>query len=461
MPEWRRGETVGLNILLVPGKNEEEWNRAASYLARRKGAALTPASGAADAARHLLSEDINIVLADYNLPRVSGINFLRRMKALKPSVEVIFLSDPATLSKAIEVMKEGAYDFYEFPVNLRLLMTVIEKASEKQALYVEKQELEEQVRERYEFENIMGRSKPMRHVLGLVRSVAPKNVNVLIAGETGTGKELIASAIHYHSPRSNSPFIRVNCAAFSEGVLESELFGHEKGAFTGAMAQRIGRFELAHGGTLFLDEIGDLTPGTQAKLLRVLQEREFERVGGNETIRADVRVIAATNRNLRHLVEERSFREDLYYRLNVVHLELPPLRERKEDIPLLVSFFINRLNEEKGYDIKGITRDVMHVLLNYRWPGNVRELVNALESAMALSKTQMIEAKYLPAFLLLASPEESDYLRLPKDITLKEAEAEVIRAALLKTQGNRTRAARLLGIGLRTLQRKLKEGLAE
>jgi DNA-binding NtrC family response regulator len=389
-------------MLLVPGKNEGEWTKTASYLARRKGVALTTASGAAEAARRLSSEEVNIVLADYNLPRGSGVNFLKRMKALKPSVEVIFLSDPAPLSKAIEVMKEGAYDFYEFPVNLRLLMTVIEKAGEKQALYVEKQELEEQVRERYEFGNIVGRSKPMRHVLGLVRSVAPKNVNVLIAGETGTGKELIASAIHYHSPRSHQPFIRVNCAAFSKGVLESELFGHEKGSFTGAMAQRIGRFELAHGGSLFLDEIGDLVPDTQVKLLRVLQEGEFERVGGNKTIEVDVRVIAATNRNLRRLVEEGTFREDLYYRLNVVHLEVPPLRERKEDIPLLVSFFINRLNEVKGYNIKGIARDVMHVLLSYRWPGNVRELVNALESDMALSKTQTIEAKYLPYFLLLA-----------------------------------------------------------
>jgi DNA-binding NtrC family response regulator len=452
---------VGLNVLLVPGRNDEEWKRTASYLARRKGVAVMTTSGAAEATRRLPSEDVNIVLADYNQSRVSAINFLKRMKALKPSVEVIFLSDPAPLSKAIEVMKEGAYDFYEFPVNLRLLMTVIEKAGEKQTLYVEKQELEEQVRERYEFENIVGRSKPMRHVLGLVRAVAPKNVNVLIAGETGTGKELIASAIHYHSPRAHQPFIRVNCAAFSEGVLESELFGHEKGAFTGAMAQRIGRFELAHGGTLFLDEIGDLAPGIQVKLLRVLQEREFERVGGNKTIGVDARVIAATNRNLLRLVEEGAFREDLYYRLNVVHLEVPPLRERKEDIPLLVSFFINRLNEEKGYDIKGITRDVMHVLLNYRWPGNVRELVNALESAMALSKTQMIEAKYLPAFLLLAPPEEGDYLTLPKNITLRQAEEEMIRQALITTRGNRTRAARVLGIGLRTLQRKLKEGLVE
>jgi len=394
---------------------------------------------------------------DYDLSYIKGLKLLKRTKSLSPHVELIFLSEKVTVSKAIEAMREGAYDFYEFPINSRLIIAVIEKAIEKQSLYVEKTELERRVRERFDFGKIVGRSKAMQHVMEIVASVAPKNVNILLTGETGSGKEMIANAIHYNSRRAVKPFIKVNCAAFSEGVLESELFGHERGAFTGAITKRVGRFELADGGTIFLDEIGDISLSTQIKLLRVIQEKEFERVGGNETIKVDVRIIAATHQDLKRLIEEKKFREDLYYRLNVVYIELPSLRQRKDDIPLLASFFINKFNEEKDYQIKGITNEAMQILLNYQWPGNVREMENAIESAMALAEKNIIEAKYLPSFLLLTPPRDSQFYQIPQDYTFREIEKEIIRQVLEKKGGNQTRAAKMLGIGRRTLQRKLKE----
>jgi transcriptional regulator with PAS, ATPase and Fis domain len=287
--------------------------------------------------------------------------------------------------------------------------------------------------------------------------VAKKNVTVLLTGETGTGKELIANAVHFHSRRSSKPFIKANCAAYNEGVIESELFGHEKGAFTGAISRRIGRFELADEGTIFLDEVGDIPLTTQVKLLRVIQDREIERLGGSETIATDVRIIAATNRDLTELIRAGKFREDLFYRLNVVHIDVPPLRQRKADIPLLASHFISKFNTEKDYRIKGITKDAMQIFLNYQWPGNIRELGNAVESAMALAKRSMIESAYLPSFLLLAQPENSTFYQLPHDLSLREMEREIIKLTLEKTGGNKTRASKLLGIGLRTLQRKAKE----
>lgn len=443
-------------ILTVSANGKAEWDRINSYLAR-KGYAVRTASTPAEACRVVRREPISAVISDYDLPKVSGLNFLRRLKAAAPHVEAVFLSKKASLQTAIRAMKEGAYDFYEFPVNKRLLLAVVEKAVEKQALFSEKIELERKVKEKYGFGKIVGRSKAMQSVLEVVSSVAKKDVSVLLTGQTGTGKEMIANAIHYGSRRSSGPFIRASFAAFNEGVIESELFGHEKGAFTGAVTRRVGRFELANKGTLFLDEVGDMPPSTQVKLLRVLQEREFERVGGGNTIRVDVRVIAATNKDLKRLIKEGRFREDLYYRLNVVHIEMPPLTERKEDLPLLVSYFINKLNREKGYGMKGITNDAMQVLLNYRWPGNVRELENAVESAMALSKKDVIKSKYLPSFLLLTYPEDSDFYQIPQELTMREIEEEIIRLTLWKTGGNKTRAAELLGIGLRTLQRKAKD----
>ncbi len=447
---------LNVTILVVCEKGDKRWERLITYF-KGKGAILQSASTARETYDVLKKHHVNIMIVDYDLSDVNGLKLLKRTKSLRPHVELIFLSEKVTLSKAIEAMREGAYDFYEFPINSRLILAMIEKAIEKQTLYVEKTELERRVKERFDFGKIIGRSKAMQHVMEIVGSVAPKNVNILLTGETGSGKEMIANAIHYNSHRAAKPFIKVNCAAFSEGVLESELFGHERGAFTGAITRRVGRFELADGGTIFLDEIGDITLSTQIKLLRVIQEKEFERVGGNETIKVDVRIIAATHQDLKMLIEEKRFREDLYYRLNVVYIELPSLRQRKDDIPLLASFFIHRFNEEKDYQIKGITNEAMQILLNYEWPGNVREMENAIESAMALAEKNIIEAKYLPSFLLLTQPQNSQFYQVPQDYTFLEIEKEIIRQALEKKGGNQTKTAKMLGIGRRTLQRKLKE----
>lgn len=444
------------NILIIRKPQDGEWGQLKDYIDRKKRFSVREVFTIKESIRIIRNEPIHIVIADYDLPR-DAIKLLNKIKSLKQFVEVIFLSGEVTLTKGITAMKEGAYDFYEFPVNKRLLVTIINKALEKQSLYFEKTDLEQCLQDKFNFSNIIGKSKSMQHVMRIVSSISQKNVNILITGETGTGKELIASAIHYNSLRSDKPIIKVNCAAFNEGVLESELFGHEKGAFTGAIAARIGRFELADGGTIFLDEVGDLSPNIQIKLLRVLQEREFERVGGNETRKVDVRVIAATNANLQKLIEEGKFREDLFYRLNVVNIEMPALKDRLEDIPLLVSYFINKMNEEKNYNIKGITNEAMRILLNYRWPGNVRELENAIESAMALAEGSLIDARYLPSFLLLSPSELKDFYQIPQNLTLQEIENEIIAQTLTKTGGNKSKAAKLLGIGLRTLQRKAKE----
>jgi DNA-binding NtrC family response regulator len=443
-------------ILVISDEDKKEWQKIAAYL-KRKNYVLLTASSAKNALRVVKKEPINIVISDYNLSNVNILNFLKKIKTVKPAVEIIFLSEKPTLSKAIDVMKAGAYDFYDFPVNMRLLTAVIEKAIEKQMLHTDKIVLELTVKEKFDFGKLVGRSKAMKNVMDIVKSVASKNVNILITGETGTGKEMIANLIHYNSTRASKPFIKMNCAAFGEGVLESELFGHEKGAFTGAITKRVGRFELADGGTIFIDEIGDMPLGTQIKLLRVLQEREFERVGGNETIKVDVRVLAATNQDLKQLIKEKKFRADLFYRLNVVHVNLPPLRDRKDDIPTLVSTFMNKMNEEKEYMVTKITREAMQMLLNYSWPGNVRELENTIESAMALSEKDLIEPKYMPAFLLFSQTQKGDFYQLPQNLTLSEMEQEIIKIVLDRTGGNKTKAAKHLGIGLRTLQRKVKE----
>jgi DNA-binding NtrC family response regulator len=443
------------HILIVQGRQTKQWEVLVSALRKRMAFSPYVTTSVSEAISIIKDKPVNIVISDYDLPRDS-LKFLRKVKTLKPSIELIFLSETVDLPKAIEAMKEGAYDFYEFPVDLRLLLTVTDKAREKQTLFLEKSELERKMREQFDFRNIIGRSKAIKHVIDIISSVAPKNVNVLITGETGTGKELVANAIHYNSPRASKTFIKVNCAVLSEGILESELFGHEKGAFTGALTTRIGRFELADGGTIFLDEVGDISLNIQIKLLRVLQEKEFERVGGNDTKKIDVRVIAATNHDLTTLIDEGKFRKDLFYRLNVVNIEMPTLKHRSEDIPLLVSYFINKLNEEKSYKIKGITNEAMQILLNYHWPGNIRELENAIESAMALSPVDIIEAKYLPSFLLINPDEQRDFYQIPKDMSLEEIEKRIIDLTLQRTGGNKTKAAKLLNIGLRTLQRKTK-----
>lgn len=445
-----------INLLIVGIEQEPEWNDISNYLKRKKIFVQT-VDTPAEAFKTVKNEPVNIILSNYTSKNTNTSKFIKKIKSLKPHVEIIYLSKNVPLPKAIEALREGAYDFHEFPINKKLLFTVIEKAIEKQTLFVEKKDLETKFKEKFDFESIIGRSKEMQSILDIVASISRKEVNILITGETGTGKEMIANAIHYNSHRSSKPFIKVNCAAFNEGILESELFGHEKGAFTGAYSKRIGRFELANGGTLFFDEIGDISVSTQVKLLRILQEKEFERVGGSKTLKTDVRVIAATHQDLKKMIGEGRFRSDLYYRLNVVHIDIPPLRDRKGDMPYFVNSFIHKLNKEKNYKIKGISKEAMQILLKYQWPGNVRELENAIESAMALTTADTIEAKFLPTFLFLTQALDDNYYHISQNLTFAEIEEEIIRLALGKTGGNKTLASKLLGIGLRTIQRKAKK----
>jgi DNA-binding NtrC family response regulator len=446
---------MNIHLLIVRVNDSIEWDKMAASLTN-KGITVHSASSANEVYKILKNETINVVLSEYHFPKTSSLKFLKKIKEVNPQVEIIFLSSKASLSQAIEAMREGAYDFYEFPVNMRLLLTVIEKAIEKQTLTIEKTRLEQKLKDRFDPGKMFGKSKAIARVVEVVKAVAPKNVNVLITGETGTGKEVVADIIHYNSSRSSKPFFKINCAAFNENLLESELFGHEKGAFTGAISKRVGRFEAANGGTIFLDEIGDLPSSTQIKLLRVLQEKAFERVGENIPIKVDVRIIAATNQDLKKLIDMGKFRDDLYYRLNIVHVEIPPLRERKEDIPLIVNVFICELNKEEGYQIRGMSKEAMQILLKYQWPGNVRELENAIESAAAIVEKDIIGVKHLPAFLFIDQGTDNGFYPISKNLTLQEMEQEIIRFTLERTGGNKTEAAKLLDIGLRTMQRKTK-----
>lgn len=440
-------------ILIIVNLNEESLAGPVGFLNDQKYEILT-CQEETEALGILLKKNINIIISGLFSPHIKETAFLKKVKMLRPHAEVIFLSNQFTTGKLMRLIKAGAYELLKWPTEEASLLQTIHNALEKQTLALKNDALEKSLREKPLFHEIIGKSKEIRGVLDMALAVSVKKGNVLICGESGTGKELVARAIHFNSSRRNGPFIKVNCAALSDGVLESELFGHEKGAFTGAMTKRIGRFELAHKGTLFIDEVADIPMATQVKLLRVLQEREFERVGGNETIRVDVRIITATNRDLSKAVEEKSFREDLYYRLNVIQINMPPLRKRKGDIPLLVSHFIEKFNREEGHSIRGVTKETMQVFMNYHWPGNIRELENAMVSAMTLAKDRFVEAKYLPSSVLFGSSTDEGFY-FPFGLSLKAMEEEVLRVTLEKFKGNRTKTARVLGISLRTLQRKL------
>ena len=389
--------------------------------------------------------EFSLMVTDMRMPRMDGLALLKEVRRGNGPLPVLVITGFGTVETAVEMMKEGATDFLMKPFPFDRLQKAVESIISSSG-------------------HCGGNGAPelitanagMKKIVELAGKLAASDITVLIEGESGTGKELLARHIHKSSGRVDKPFVAVNCAAIPDNLLESELFGHEKGAFTGAVDRKKGKFELAHGGTILLDEIGEMPLLLQAKLLRALQEKEIDRVGGKSPVPVDVRVIATTNRDLWAECEGGRFREDLYYRLNVVRIELPPLRERKEDIPLLVSYFISKLGTEKGYGIKGITREAMQVLLTYRWPGNVRELENALESAMALAEKDVIEARYLPAFMLLGQPQNGDHYHIPIDLPLAEIEREVIRHTLARARGNKSLASRLLGIGLRTLQRKVK-----
>ncbi len=392
-----------------------------------------------------------IMIADLVMPGIDGIELMRKAKALQPGIEVIIITAYASIPTAIAAMKEGAYDYIEKPFSPERAELLVQKLSQYRDLVEENIALRRRLEDQYRFENIIAKSSKMQRLIDLIKTVGKSNATVLITGESGTGKELVARAIHSQSHRNGRPFVAVSCAALPESLLESELFGHEKGSFTGAYAQKKGKFEFANGGTLFLDEVGEMSANIQVHLLRVLEEKEFTRVGGNELIKVDVRVISATNKDLMKAIERQEFREDLYYRLNVVNIELPALRDREEDIPLLAEHFLGKFAGENRKEITGFTPAAMEFLMDHDWPGNVRELENSVERAVILAKGDLIDITDLrQKGMASASAGKSTK-------NLKEIEREHIMSVLRKTAENYSEAARILGISRMTLYNKVKE----
>jgi two-component system NtrC family response regulator len=397
------------------------------------------------------------VLCDVRMPKMDGLTLLKRARDDGHEALFIMMTAFGSIETAVEAMRRGAEDYLTKPLDVSAVTARLEKALEKRQLIRDNQLLRERIREKYQFSNIVGDSSELQAVFDMVKRAAPTRATVLILGESGTGKELIAQAIHEESPRRQKPFVKVNCAALSETLLESELFGHEKGSFTGAVGRREGRFELADGGTLFLDEIGDISPGLQVKLLRVLQQREFERVGGTNTLKVDVRVVAATNKDLGAEVKASRFREDLYYRLNVVSVTLPPLRRRKSDIPALVAHFIERYSELHGKEVRGLAPGTLNALLSYDWPGNVRELGNVVERAVVLARGTELTSDDLPPTMRGPRPRDRSPDTLIPGAALYDIEREAILRTLEMVDGSTSRAADVLGISVRKIQYRLKE----
>jgi len=427
---------------------------AAAESLSRSGYDCTVATSGTEGLRRIENDGYDVVLTDLVMRDLSGNEIVRKVKASSPETEVIVMTGYPSYETALEAMDIGAYDYLNKPIDLNILRAKIKKALEKQKLVRSNVELKRQLDKKYGFEGIIGGSEPMQNVFDTLRQVSASMATVLILGESGTGKELVARAIHANSPRRGNHFVPLNCAALSETILESELFGHEKGAFTGATQTRKGRFEYAHGGTLFLDEIGDLPPDTQVKLLRVIEYGEVTRIGSNDSFKVDVRLLAATNKDLTVLVREGKFREDLYYRLKVVTVELPPLRERLEDLPLLVQSFLDEFSRRQSIKVPEITSAAMDLLYNYDWPGNVRELRNCVEAMVALDKDGKIDAEDVPRYV--KQGEETSSSSGVGGVNLEEKEKESIRKALALCEGNREKAAKMLGIGERTLYRKIK-----
>jgi DNA-binding NtrC family response regulator len=386
------------------------------------------------------------------MPGMGGEELQKKINAESPGLPVIILTGHGTVETAVAAMRNGAYDFITKPPNIDRLAMLVKRALGNRELALKNRDLEEEISKNRQFRTMIGTSAAMRNVFDMISRVAPAKASVLVTGESGVGKELVADAIHELSPRKGKPLVKVHCAALSASLLESELFGHEKGAFTGAVSRKRGRFELANEGTLFLDEIGEIDQSVQIKLLRVLQERKFERVGGEETVEADVRIIAATNRDLKAEVEKGAFREDLYFRLNVVNITVPPLRERKDDIPLMLNSFVKEFAEENGKSISGIDEKARAILYRYDWPGNVRELRNCIESAVVMAKGEVIAEDDLPPSLRENS---GGTISVPIGVSLDEAEKIVIRDTLAHFNGNKNKTAAALGIGRKTLYRKL------
>ncbi|HVH27711.1 MAG TPA: sigma-54 dependent transcriptional regulator [Vicinamibacterales bacterium] len=399
-----------------------------------------------------------IVISDLVMPRMDGLTLLRALQQQGADVTTLLLTAQGTVETAVEAMKEGAYDYLTKPVDLKRLKILLDKIVERLETLREVKVLRRQLREHGAFGSLVGNSPEMRKMYQVIEQAAPTGASVLIMGESGTGKELVAQTIHQLSPRAPYPFVAINCAAIPETLLESEIFGHEKGAFTGAADRRAGCFELADHGTLFLDEIGEMTPATQVKLLRVLQERTFRRLGGRQEQSVDVRVIAATNLDPTEAVQNGKLREDLYYRLNVFAMKLPPLRDRKEDLPLLIQAFISEFNQRNQRSIAGVDHQAMRMLENYQWPGNVRELRNVIERATILAPGPFIETAHLPPVVTNEpGPEQAPQVALGPGTTVEEAERRLIMMTLQHTRDNKTRAAEILGISLKTLHNKLNK----
>jgi DNA-binding NtrC family response regulator len=424
------------------------------------GHAVTDVSSGREAVEQLRGGlEADVLVSDLMMPGMSGLELLKAVKEMDPSLGVILVTGHGTVESAVEAMKAGADDYVQKPVNTVELRRRVEAAIQRRSLLREVAELRGRLEERYGFGSILGKSKAMQQLFDQLQLVAPTRSSVLITGESGTGKELIANALHQNSPRRNERFLPVNCAAIPAEILESEMFGHEKGSFTGAIGRKIGKFELADRGTLLLDEVGEIAPDIQVKLLRVLEDRSFMRVGGSETIHADVRILAATNASLEQRVAEGKFRSDLYYRLKVVTLHIPPLRERPEDIPLLVGHFLAHFKKENARDNLELSPAALRCLTMARWDGNVRELRNLLESLVVMTTRNVIEVWDLPELYRKGASQDAEVAAPPveRPSSMEEIEKEAILRTLKETDGNRTRAAEILGIGLRTLQRKLKD----
>ena len=425
---------------------------------KEEGYEVSEASDGTEAVKAVEREPFDLILMDIRMRTMDGIEALGEIRKISPLVPVLIMTAYASVKTAVEALKAGAFEYLTKPLDTDELKILIEKALELYHLRAENIALKERLGDRFDFSKIIGRSPKMKEVFDTLSLVAPTDATVLILGESGTGKELVANSIHHNSPRASQPFIKVSCAALPETLLEGELFGHEKGAFTGAIARREGRFQLAHRGTIFLDEVGEMSMTTQTKLLRVLQEKEFEPLGSTRTVKADVRVIAASNKDLEREVKEGRFREDLFYRLNVVPVSLPPLRERKDDIPALAAHFFAIYRDKNRKELKDISGKAMDLLSRYDWPGNIRELENCIERAVILARGEIIAPADLPLTIqALSGDREIQGLNLPSGISIQEVEKALILKTLEDTGGNRSRAAEILGINRRTLQNKLRE----
>ena len=441
-------------ILIV--EDEDKLRRVMELQLTGEGYAVEQARTAEEALP--LLDRVDLILTDLRLPGMGGLELLQLIRRQNSHAPVIVMTAYGTVENAVQAMKSGAADFLLKPfVSLDHLVTVVRKALEVSSLRDENRKLREELGQRYDFKNIVGRSKPMQEIFATVLRVAPTRSTVLLAGESGVGKDLIARAIHFHSPRAEKPMVKINCTALPENLMESELFGYEKGAFTGALNSKPGKFEQADHGTVFLDEIGDVPANIQVKLLRVLQEREFERLGSNKTVSIDVRVIAATNQDLRAALEQGTFREDLYYRLNVVPIEIPPLRERREDIRALAIHFVKKLAADSGGRVESITEAAIDRLMAYHWPGNVRELENVIERSLVMARGNHLDADDIRLDMQLRTRHGQSDFSLPPGMSLDQFEQELIREALKQADGNKSQAARALGLTRNALRYRLAQ----